>query len=104
MTVCWVLLYGNTQRATLANVPLTMHPHECRIRYIPYMYTASSYIQCTCSMADAVVGLERTIFTVTENMGVVELCARVFEPDIECPIEFPFDVVLSTADRTAGMY
>ena len=53
---------------------------------------------------EAVVGLERTIFTVMENVGVVELCARVFEPDIECPIEFPFDVVLSTADRTAGMY
>ena len=52
----------------------------------------------------AVVGLERINLTVSEDMGVVELCVRVFEPDIECPIEFPFDVVLSTADRTAGMY
>ena len=49
------------------------------------------------------VGLERTIFTVSEDVDTVELCARVFEPDIECPIEFPFDVVLSTADRTAGI-
>ena len=50
------------------------------------------------------MGLERTIFTVFEDVGVVELRARVFEPDIDRPIEFPFDVVLSTADRTAGMY
>ena len=50
------------------------------------------------------MGLERTIFTVSEDVGVVELCARVFEPDIVCPIEFPFSVILSTADRTAGMY
>ena len=53
---------------------------------------------------EAVVGLETTIFTVFEDVGRVELCAHVFEPDIDCPIEFPFDVVLSTADRTAGMY
>ena len=50
------------------------------------------------------MGLERVNLTVSEDVGVVELCARVFEPDIECPIVFPFDVVLSTADRTAGMY
>ena len=49
------------------------------------------------------MGLERTIFTVSEDVGVVELCARVFEPAIDCPIEFPFDIVLSTTDRTAGI-
>ena len=53
---------------------------------------------------EAVVGLERINLTVSEDMGVVELCVRVFEPDIECPIEFLFDIVLSTADRTAGRY
>ena len=51
----------------------------------------------------AVVGLEKTIFTVFEDVGVVELCAHVFEPDIKCPIEFPFGVILSTTDRTAGI-
>ena len=50
----------------------------------------------------AVVGLEQTFFSVSENVGVVELCARVFEPDIDCPIEFPFNVSLSTSDDTAG--
>ena len=62
-----------------------------------YVYTCSNGIY-----AEAVVGLERTIFTVSEDVGVVELCARVFEPVIDCPIEFPFGVILSTADRTEG--
>ena len=52
---------------------------------------------------EAVVGLERTIITASENVGMEELCARVFEPTIDCPIGFPFDIVLSTADRTAGI-
>ena len=50
----------------------------------------------------AVVGLERTFFSVSEDVGVVELCAEVFEPVIACPIAFPFDVRLSTRDDTAG--
>ena len=33
---------------------------------------------------------------------MVELCAVVFEPDIECPIKFPFSVKLYTDDGTAG--
>ena len=52
--------------------------------------------------AGAVVGLEQTFFRVSEDVGVVELCANVSFPDITCPIEFPFEVVLATADGTAG--
>ena len=55
--------------------------------------------------SEAVVGLERTIFTVQEDVGVVELCAIVYEPSgIDCSIAFPFDVYLSTWDDTAGEY
>ena len=50
------------------------------------------------------MGLERTFYNVSEGVGVVELCAVVYEPDIVCPIEFPFDVRLSTDDGTAGIY
>ena len=64
---------------------------------VAYYYTHKIYL-------GTVVGLERTIFTVSEDVGVVELCARVFEPDIECPIEFPFNIILSSTDRTAGTY
>ena len=37
-----------------------------------------------------------------EDVGMIELCVVVLEPDIECPVEFPFNVHLYTADGTAG--
>ena len=49
------------------------------------------------------MGLERTLYNVSEGVDVVELCAVVYEPNITCPIEFPFNVSLSTADGTAGI-
>ena len=55
--------------------------------------------------AVAVVGLERTRYMVTETIGLVEVCAIVHEPTEQmelCPISFPFDVVISTTDDTAG--
>ena len=52
----------------------------------------------------AVVGLERTLYHTAESVGVVEVCAVVYSPHQECPIVFPFDIKLSTADRTAGMH
>ena len=49
----------------------------------------------------AVVGLEQTFFRVSEGIGVVEICAIVSFPDVDCPIKFPFEVNLSTRDGTA---
>ena len=49
----------------------------------------------------AVVGLEQTFFRVSEGVGLVELCAIVSFPDVECPIHFPFKVNLSNRDGTA---
>ena len=48
------------------------------------------------------VGLERTFIRVSEDVGVVELCAIVRSPVTTCPVTFPFDVRLSTDDGTAG--
>ena len=52
----------------------------------------------------AVVGLERTFYNVSESVGTVEVCAVVLSPDesIECPVDFPFNVSLSTNRDTAG--
>ena len=50
----------------------------------------------------AVVGLERTLYQVSEDVGVVEVCAIVFSPSSPCPIAFPFNVSLSTDDGSAG--
>ena len=52
----------------------------------------------------AMVGLERTVYNVLENEGVVEVCAIVESPDIDCPIQFPFNVSLSTRNGTAGKH
>ena len=50
------------------------------------------------------MGLEMTFYSLSEGVGVVELCAVVYEPNITCPIEFPFNISLSTADGIAGMF
>ena len=50
------------------------------------------------------MGLERTFYNVSEDVGVVEVCAIVISPNgiISCPIAFPFDVSLLTIDNSAG--
>ena len=53
--------------------------------------------------AAAVVGLERPSYTVSEDEGMVEVCAIVTSPDIMCPTEFSFQVNFSTTDGTAGV-
>ena len=50
------------------------------------------------------VGLNQTFYSVGESAGVVQICAVVFEPSIDCPIEFDFDVRLETSDGSAGSY
>ena len=47
----------------------------------------------------AVVGLEETLYHVTEGVGVVEVCATVYEPIIDCPIAFPFNISISTGGK-----
>ena len=51
----------------------------------------------------AVVGLEQTLYMVSEDVGLVELCVNVSFPIIECPIAFPFQVNLTTYSGTAGI-
>ena len=69
------------------------------------MITFATLVQLVKSFshsAGAVVGLEQTSFTVVEDVGVVELCVSVSFPAINCPIQFPFEIRLSTAKGTAG--
>ena len=79
-----------------------MDPDNIIIMVTLTHYVYSMWIHILASTPTvAVLGLEQ-IYSVPENVGVVELCARVSDPIIECPIEFPFDVRLSTSDNTAG--
>ena len=49
------------------------------------------------------MGLERTFYTVSESVGVVEVCTIVVRsPSLPCPIDHPFNVRFSTDDGTTG--
>ena len=52
----------------------------------------------------AVVGLEQTFYSTSEDDGAAEVCIVVYIPDIDCPIKFPFTVLLSTREFSAGIY
>ena len=54
------------------------------------------------STTDATVGLDNSAYTVTEG-GNVEVCAIVISPDIECPINYQFLLVIHTARGSAGI-
>ena len=45
-----------------------------------------------------------TIYQVSEDDGVVEVCAVVYSQNVTCPIEFAFNVTLSTSDGIAGIH
>ena len=51
----------------------------------------------------AVVGLEETFYSTPEDGGAVEMCVVVHLPDIDRLIQFPFTVLLSTTDFSAGI-
>ena len=50
----------------------------------------------------AKVGLDSTSYVVLLSEGVVEICANIFTPNIECPIEFPFEIRLLSSETKAG--
>ena len=52
---------------------------------------------------DATVGFEKTFYQVNESTWV-EMCAVVYEPDIDCPIQMDFTVTFETGNEVEGMY
>ena len=50
----------------------------------------------------AVVGLEQTLYCVREDVGTLEMCAVVYSPKINCPIQLSFNVTPSTVPGTAS--
>ena len=53
---------------------------------------------------EAVIGLEREVCVVDEDVGEMEVCVVVFRPQLSCPIAFPFDVVVYTTPGSACEY
>ena len=49
------------------------------------------------------VGLEGTVYTVSEDVGTVKVCALASSLNNSCPVAFSFNVRLSTHDESAGI-
>ena len=49
------------------------------------------------------MGLETTSYTVSEDQEEVVVCVEVSSPNINCPVQYDFDVLLSTDNGSAGM-
>ena len=43
--------------------------------------------------------------TAREDNITIEVCAHIMKPasDLDCPVVFPFDITISTADGSAGI-
>ena len=70
---------------------------------LSHIDTTCVYILFHTFTSEAVVGLENTFYEVSEGAGVIEVCAVVYSPSIDCPIVFPFNISLSTINNTAGI-
>ena len=54
------------------------------------------------TISGAVVSLEQTFFRVSEDVGLVELCANIIFHVSDIPINYPIEIRLSTLDGVAG--
>ena len=50
----------------------------------------------------AIVGLEESFYQISEDVGVVKVCTVVNNASLSCPIDYSFEVELSTKDGSAG--
>lgn len=74
---------------------------------ITQIKTCTNVIQYICfhHFLEATVGFIQTSYRVDEDIGTVEICAAVHEPQgIDCPIDFKFTLILETKDTTAGIH
>ena len=50
----------------------------------------------------AIIALELEECDVSEEVGEVIVCVVILEPQLPCPVAFPFDLVFQTTPITAG--
>ena len=53
---------------------------------------------------EAVIGMEKEVCVVHEDVGEMEVCVVVRRPELDCPIIFPFDMIFYTTPGTAREY
>ena len=66
--------------------------------YYGHFYNYYNFITYLYKYTVATVGINPTFRQVKETDGFVEICVLVIVPTISCPIEFDFNVSLSTCD------
>ena len=54
-------------------------------------------------VTEAVVGFERSVIG-GEDQGMVQVCVNIFTPNVSCPVAFPFELIITTSDGTAGKH
>ena len=68
------------------------------------MPSLTNAIQLFCKSPVIEVGLEIPVLMVKEDVGMAELCVVVNSPVIPCPVIFPFEILFTTSDITAGKF
>ena len=58
----------------------------------------------TSHFTGAVVSLEQTLYRVDGGLDVIQVCANISFPPINCPVKFPFEVGLATVYQSASMF
>ena len=48
------------------------------------------------------MGLERTVYSVSEGDGTLQVCAVVSDPSGTCPLDFTFTVDIEISHGSAG--
>ena len=52
----------------------------------------------------AEIGFETEECVVAEDDGELEVCVVIHNPLLDCPVVFPFELMISTTPGTAGVY
>ena len=71
----------------------------------PFSVTVSKFSPYTLPhfpLTDVVVGFERTIYTVPESAGSIEVCAVVTNPPMDQPLSSSFTLLADTLPASAG--
>ena len=66
-------------------------------------YVKSSNPSVIYSPSVALVGLNMTQYNVTEMDLNISVCVIIQSPDVECPVDYSFSILLLSRDKSAGV-
>ena len=93
------LTEGSPSAPQQADLLSLMTPMTVSVKHQVY-----SYVDLCTLYPVARVSLVPRFYTVEENNRFVEVCTEVTSPSIDSPVDFNFNIQLTTADNTASGY